>query len=354
MRKTVREIKIGTRIIGEGRPVFVVAEAGINHNGDMRLAKRMIDAAKAAGADAVKFQSYKTERIITKSAPSAEYHKRTAARDESWYSLLKRIELGDAETQMLCEYCRRRGIEFLSTPYDEKSASLLHALGLGAFKISSTDMDNLPLLEHIARFGKPIILSTGMSTLDEVRQSVEFIVRKGGDKIVLMQCTSNYPPKPEDINLNVLDTLKSEFGLPVGYSDHLASPKAAIAAVAKGACVYEVHFTIDRNLSGPDQKSSLEPDELKSIVSDIRFTEKLLGTSRKEVTGSETETRTRLRKKVVASRPLRLGERITKDMLAIKRAASGIPAKDYYDILGKTIKRGVRQDEPVTLKDLRG
>jgi len=348
----MRRIKIGNKFIGDGEPVFVIAEAGVNHNGDVELAKRMVDVALEAGVDAVKFQSYKTESIIIKSAPCAEYHKRSVRNNETWFDLLKRLEFTEKKQRELFDYCVKKKILFFSTPYDEASVDFLNILGVSVFKIASTDLSNLPLLEHVARYNKPIILSTGMSYLSEIKESVSFIVEKGSRDIILLQCTSNYPPSPGDANLNVIGTLRKEFGLLVGYSDHLACSQTAVAAVAKGASVYEVHFTLDRNLSGPDQKSSLEPLELKQIISDIRYTERLMGSYKKEVTVSENETRNKLRKSVAVLKDIKAGDRITRELIGVKRPGTGLAPKHLYNLLGKVAKRDIAKDELIQSQDL--
>lgn len=343
---------MGNAWVGDHAPVYIIAEAGVNHNGDMGLAKELIDAARDAGADAVKFQSFKTEKIITRSAPSAEYHKKAAGGAESWFDLLKRLELSGGQQRELALYCRDRRIDFLSTPYDEESADLLNSLGVDAFKIASTDANNIPLLVHVAAFGKPLLLSTGMADMTEIKESVSAIREAGNEQIVLLQCTSNYPPAPEDINLNVIATLRREFGLPVGYSDHLALPPVAIAAVAKGACLYEVHFTTDRDLPGPDQRSSIEPDELRRVVDDIRFTEKIAGSPDKEVTPSEMETRQKLRKSVVSVARVGAGEAFTRDNIGVKRPGTGLPPKTLFSLIGRKAKRDIPRDELIRMEDV--
>jgi N-acetylneuraminate synthase len=347
-----QRFKVGNRWVGEGSPVFIIAEAGVNHNGDIALAEKMVDEALSSGADAVKFQSYKTEEIITAAAPSAKYHLRATGGKESWFDLLKRLELTKEAQRSLLKYCSRKGIMFLSTPYDETSADFLHKLGVGAFKIASTDSNNIPLLRHVARFGKPIFLSTGMSTADEVAESVSAIKKAGNAKIVLLQCTANYPPRPEDINLNVLDMFRDRFRLLTGYSDHLATRHTAIASVAKGACVYEVHFTLDRNMEGPDHKSSAEPHELRKIVLDIRFTEKVLGKKEKSVTSSEEETRGKLKKGITALEDIAAGELFTRRNIGVKRPGTGLAPKYFDNLLGKAAKRRIYADRPVMRSDI--
>ena len=350
----MKDIKFGDRVIGDDMPVFVIAEAGVNHNGSLKLAKRLIDAAHSAGADAVKFQSFKAERIITRSAPSAQYHLRATKGKETWYKLLKRLEISDSRHYELLDYCKKKGIYFLSTPYDEESAEFLRRMPVLAFKIASTDLNNLPLLRLVASYNKPIFLATGMSSIDEIRESVECVRGAGNGQLVLFQCTANYPPAIADANLNVISALRERFNTLVGYSDHLASRQAAIAAVAKGICAYEVHFTEDRGLPGPDHRASLEYSGLRRIIRDIRMTQLLLGSARKRVTPSESQTRIVARKSLVASRNIKEGEALGRHNLGIKRPGTGLPPKYFYFLLGKRINRAVKKDELILLKDVKG
>lgn len=350
--KAINLVKIGNKLVGEGNPVFIIAEAGVNHNGDMKLARKMVDIAAGAGADAVKFQSYITENIITKKAPSAAYHKLAAGNKESWYDLLKRLELSLKEQEGLFSYCLKKGIIFLSTAYDRESAGFLQGLGISAFKIASTDANNLVLLEYVARFGKPILLSTGMADLREISESVGAIRKEGNRKIILLQCTANYPPRAVDVNLNVMEAFRKRFGVIVGYSDHLATYQSAIASVARGAKVYEVHYTLSRQMQGPDHKSSVEPRELKVIIQDIRLTQKLLGSFKKEITPSEKETRLKLRKSLVALSDIGQGEVFTEDNLGIKRPGRGLAAKYYRYFLGKSAKKNILKDKLLELCDI--
>ena len=339
--------------MGCGRPVFVIAEIGVNHNGSIKLAKKMIDQAAKAGADAVKFQSFKTDSIITRDAPSARYHLRATGGKESWFELLKRLELKEESHLELLRYCKNKGVVFLSTAYDQESADFLDKIGVCAIKISSTDLNNIPLLKCVAAYGKPVILSTGMSTMNEVRESVGAILSKGNKKLILMQCTANYPPDVKDASLNVIEAFRDKFNMLVGYSDHLVSAQAAVAAVAKGACVYEAHFTLDNNLPGPDHKSSATPAVLSRIVRDIRITERLLGSFEKRVTASEKETRKKLRRSIVANRNIKAGVIIAKNDIAVKRPGTGLPPKYYFLLMGKIAKRDIKKDSLINLRDVR-
>jgi len=347
----LKVVKIGNKLIGQGNPVFIIAEIGVNHNGDIKLARKMIDIAVETGVDAVKFQSYRTEKIMTKTAPSAAYHKRAAGNKESWYDLLKRLELSRRDQEGLFNYCVKKRIIFLSTAYDAQSADFLNNLGVATFKIASTDTNNIPLLIRVAKFSKPILLSTGMSTFKEVRESVAAIRKEGNDKIILLQCTANYPPRYNDLNLNVLDTFRKKLDVLVGYSDHLGAYQAVIAAVAKGISVYEAHYTLNKNMPGPDHKSSLEPQELKRIVGDIRWTETFLGSYDKKVTPSERETRLKLRKSIVAISDIKQGDTLSEKNIGICRPGNGLQPKYIYKLLGKKSVRDIAKEELISVDD---
>jgi len=268
-----KKIKIANKLIGNGEPVFIIAEAGVNHNGNINLAKKLIDIAKKAGADAVKFQTWLTEEIVTKDAEGAEYQMKTANAKETQYEMLKKLELSQNDFRELKKYADKKKIIFLSTPDEEKSADFLFKLDVPAFKIGSGEVTNLPYLKHIAKKKKPIILSTGTATLNEVKEAVNTIKKAGNDKIVLLHCTTNYPCPLEEVNLRAMSTLKKEFALPVGHSDHTLGIIVPIMATTLGATVIEKHFTLDKNLPGPDHKASLEPNELREMVKIIRDTE---------------------------------------------------------------------------------
>ncbi len=341
----IKPVKIGSRLIGEGQPVFIVAEAGVNHNGDIELAKRLADAAKEAGADAVKFQTFSADAIALKDAPKSTYHIETTGAEQSWYDLLKSQELTKEEHRILYDYCKKREIMFLSTPYDRESADLLEELGVPAFKIASTDSNNTPFLRYVARKGLPIILSTAMSTLEEVRESVDAIREEGNNSLILLHCTANYPAPLKDINLRAMTTLKNEFQVPVGYSDHSVGYFMPIAAVVAGASVFEKHFTLDKSLPGPDHRSSLDPPELATMVKDIRTTEVILGSSEKKPTESEYENREKLRKSIVSRVDIPKGTAITEGMLDIKRPGTGLPPKYWEKIIGRQAKVDIPQDK---------
>ena len=333
--------------------VFVIAEAGVNHNGSMALARRLIRIARHAGADAVKFQSFRANLLSTPSAPKARYQSRSGDINESQFDMLRRLELSENQHGLLKDYCRVQGIEFLSTPFDTESLKMLvHRIGVERLKISSGEVTNSPLLLAAARTKKPVILSTGMCTLDDVRGALGVLAfgylghkvpsiaafrnafssatgkKKLCEKVTLLHCTTEYPTPLRDTNLLAMDTLRSEFGLSVGLSDHTAGITAAIAAVARGAQVVEKHFTLDRSLPGPDHRASLEPDELENMVSTIREVEECLGSPVKSPSQSEKRNMDVARKSLVALLPIRRGEPFTRKNLGTKR-----PGKDRKSVV---------------------
>lgn len=338
------EVELGAHKIGTGHPVFVIAEAGVNHNGDVELARRMVDLAVEAGADAVKFQTFSADRLVTKGAAKAEYQKQTTGSGGSQYSMLRQLELTAAEHRQLLVHAHSRDITFLSTPFDPASADLLIELDVAAIKIGSGDLTNLPLLEHIARHGKPIILSTGMAYLGEVEDAVRCIQLQGNTPLVLLHCVSSYPASVTDINLASMRTLEQAFGLPVGYSDHTPGITAPIAAVALGACVIEKHFTLNRLLPGPDQRLSLEPDEFSAMVQAIRDTQKALGDGIKRPAPGEEDVARVARKSIVSQVDIPAGTAITGDMLAIKRPGTGISPRDIAKVVGRVTRTTIMAD----------
>jgi len=343
----MKKIKIENRTIGDDESTFIIAEAGVNHNGNLKIAKKMIEAGARAGADAVKFQTFVTEDEISKYAPLAEYQK-TAVKEQSQLEMVKKLELAKEDFRELYDYAGQQGITFLSTPFDMKSVDLLEELGVAAFKIGSGELTNLPLLKYIAKRGKPMIVSTGMSTLEEVGEAVNTIRKDQNDQIVLLHCTSNYPTQIEDCNLRAMCTLKDVFNVPVGYSDHTLGTWIPIVAVAMGACIIEKHFTLDRNMLGPDQKMSLEPPALKRMIRRIRLAEKALGSPEKRPAESELDTMKIARKSIVAKIEIPAGFIISKDMLTTKRPGTGIPPKYLDKIIGKRARTKIREDEVIT------
>jgi N,N'-diacetyllegionaminate synthase len=347
----MRIVRLNTQIaIGEAQPCFVIAEAGVNHNGDLDRALKMVETAASAGADAVKFQTFKTENIITRTAPKARYHIETTGddRQQSWFDLLKTQELTEVAHLALMDHCRKLNILFLSTPYDEDSVDLLQRLGVVAFKVASTDANNLSLLEHIADQGRPMILSTAMSNMEELDKSVSAIRSRGMQDLVVMQCTGNYPSTDTDANLRAMQTIAQRFDVPTGYSDHVPGMYAAVAAIALGACVYEKHFTLDRNLPGPDHRASLEPGELAEVISAIRSTERMLGDGVKRVMPSEAKNREKLRKHIVAARALPAGTSIGRgDIRVLRTGGKGLAADRYHEVLGRIAKVNITGEDPI-------
>ena len=340
------KIRIEDKLIGEEEPCFIIAEAGVNHNGSVELAKKLIDAAKDAGADAVKFQTFKAESVVVKDAQKAEYQKETTG-EGSQYEMIKKLELAEEDFRELADYAEKKDIMFLSSPFDKESVDLLHELDVPAFKVGSGEITNLPLLRYIAKKEKPIILSTGMSTLGEIEEALDVIRSEGVEDIILLHCVSNYPARIEDVNLRAMGTLKQAFKLPVGFSDHTLGITAPIAAVALGACVIEKHFTLDRNLPGPDHKASLEPDELKKMVKAIKEVEKALGNGIKKPTKEEKEIKKAARKSIVAKVDISKGTIITEDMLDVKRPGTGIEPKYLKFIIGRKAKEDIKKDDVI-------
>jgi N,N'-diacetyllegionaminate synthase len=338
---TTLNIEISGCHIGLGNPCFIIAEAGVNHNGDLALARQLVDAAKAAGADAVKFQTFRAERLVTAQAPKADYQKQTTLETESQLTMLKRLELTHAMHVDLIAYCRDCGILFLSTPFEEDSADELIALGLKLLKLPSGEITNFPFLRHVALKQIPVILSTGMASLGEVEQAVEIFRDVGNSKLILLHCVSNYPADPSDCNLRAMRTLRAAFELPVGFSDHTPGISVALAAVALGACVIEKHFTLDRALPGPDHQASLEPDELAALVRGIRIVESALGDGRKACRGSERNTAEIARKSIVAACEIPPGTVITNEMLVMLRPGTGLPASMLQIIAGRKARKSI-------------
>lgn len=314
---------------------FIIAEAGVNHNGSIDLAKELIDVAVNAGADAVKFQTFKAELIVSKSADKAEYQKKTTTKNESQYEMLKKLELTEQMHEVLVHYCKQKNIEFLSTPFDFPSISMLKKLGMKKYKIPSGEITNLPYLRCVAGVAEEIILSTGMSSLAEVRQAFEVLIDAGAgrEKITILHATSEYPCPMDEVNLNAMLTLKNELGVDIGYSDHTQGIEVPIAAVAMGAKVIEKHFTISRDLPGPDHAASLEPDELIAMIQAIRNIEFALGSGEKKATSTELLNLKVGRKSIVAKMNIKKGDLLTEDNITVKRPGCGLNPMDYWDVL---------------------
>ncbi|MFA6034202.1 MAG: N-acetylneuraminate synthase [Myxococcota bacterium] len=328
---------------------MIIAEAGVNHNGDIKLAEKLVDAAADAGADAVKFQTFRADALATFEAPKAAYQKTTTDVRESQLEMLRRLELSDEGHRRVIDRCRQRGITFLSSPFDEQSADMLEGLGVPAFKIPSGEITNTPFLAHVARKGLPMIISTGMSTLKEVERAVEMVRTAGNEKFVLLHCVSNYPAEPGSINLRAMKTMETAFNCPVGYSDHTEGSEISLAAIALGACVIEKHFTTDRTLPGPDHKASIEPHELTAFVAAIRNVERALGTGEKVPAVSEMDTARVARKSIVAALDIPFGAVITIDMLAVKRPGTGMSPGMIDAVIGKKARVGIKSGTLLTV-----
>jgi N-acetylneuraminate synthase len=346
---TATAIEIAGRKVGPGHPCFVIAEAGVNHNGDLEMALQLVREAVQAGADAVKFQTYKTSLLVTPEASKAEYQKRTTDSAESQYAMLQRLELSPEMHREIIARCQQEGIIFLSSPFDEESVELLNALQVPAFKIPSGEITNLPLVTLVAGKGKPMIVSTGMAYLSEVETAVRAITDAGNHEYILLQCTSNYPANTKDVNLKAMHTLSAAFGAPVGYSDHTLGIEVPLAAVALGACVIEKHLTLDVKMPGPDHAASLEPDQFAAMVGGIRTVEAALGHGRKEPADSEFDTAVVARKSLVAARDIAAGEALTEKLVAIKRPGSGLPPAMRPHLLGRTAREPIKAGAVLTL-----
>lgn len=352
--------------------VYIIAEAGVNHNGSMGLAKQLIDVAAESGSDAVKFQTFQADELVSRSAPKAEYQKSTAGEQESQYEMLKKLELTKENHRELIEYCVEKGIQFLSTPFDFHSVDLLDSFSLPFLKVSSGDLTNAPLLLKIARTGRNVILSTGMSSPDEIKMALEVMAfgylnhsvdptetsfvavfdslgakRVLKEKVTLLHCTTEYPAPFSEVNLKAMDTLKETFGLRVGFSDHTPGISVPIAASARGASVLEKHFTINRGLPGPDHKASLEPEELKKMVQSIREAEMALGSYAKGMTHSEKKNAPVARKSLVAGKDIKKGECFSKENLAVKRPGTGRSPREYWNFLGRKAEKAYKKDEVI-------
>jgi N,N'-diacetyllegionaminate synthase len=330
---------------------FIIAEAGVNHNGSIEIAKKMIEVAKECGADAIKFQTFKAEKVISKYAPKAEYQKQTTGETDSQLEMVKKLELSFDDFVALKEYCDKLNIMFLSTPFDFESIDFLNDLGLEIFKIPSGEITNLPYLEKIGKLGKKVILSTGMADLGEIEDALDILTSCGTKKedITILHCNTEYPTPYEDVNLLAMLTIKEAFKVKVGYSDHTLGIEIPIAAVALGASVIEKHFTLDKNMEGPDHKASLEPHELKAMIDAIRNIEKALGNGIKKPSKSELKNKDIARKSIVAKREIKKGEIFTEDNITVKRPGNGISPMRWYEVLGKVAPRDYKEDEIIEI-----
>lgn len=327
--------------------VFIIAEAGVNHNGDIKLAKKLVDVAADAGADAVKFQTFKAETLVCKNAKKADYQLETTDGEESQFEMLKKLELTKEMHEELIAYCKEKQIMFLSTPFDVESVSLLNDYGIEIMKIPSGEITNYPYLKTVGETGKRVILSTGMSTMDEVEEAVKVLQNHGAEDITLLHCNTEYPTPMKDVNLLAMCTMKNKIGVPVGYSDHTEGIEVPIAAVALGATVIEKHFTLDKTMEGPDHKASLEPEALKQMVKAIRNIEQTLGNGKKEPSESEKKNIAIVRKSIVAKCDIAEGEVFTEENLTTKRPANGMTPMLWNDVIGKRAKKSYYCDEVI-------
>ena len=329
--------------------VFIIAEAGVNHNGSIDLAKKLIDVASDAGADAVKFQTFKAENLVSKSASKAAYQQEATDKEESQYEMIKKLEFDVDTHKELMSYCAKKKIMFLSTPFDHESIAMLNMLGLEIFKIPSGEITNLPYLREIGELGKEIILSTGMADMGEIEDALDILVEAGTPKeyITILHANTMYPTPMEDVNLRAMVTIGNTFDITYGYSDHTLGIEVDIAAVALGASVIEKHFTLDKMMEGPDHKASLEPSELKAMVQGIRNIEKALGSSIKKPSSSEKPNMVVVRKSIVASRTIKKGEKLIQENLTIKRPGNGISPMRWDEIVGSIATKDYFVEEPI-------
>ena len=327
--------------------VFIIAEAGVNHNGNLAMALELVDVAAAAGADAVKFQTFVADALVTQAALQADYQMQNTGKVESQYDMLKRLELRESDTLAIMASCVKRGISFLSTPFDAHSIELLHRLGMTTYKIPSGELTNVPYLRHVARYAEQIILSTGMATLAEVEAGLQTLLDMGisRDQVTLLHATTEYPCPMIEVNLRAMSTLQQAFGVTVGYSDHTQGIEIPVAAVALGARVIEKHFTLDRQLPGPDHKASLEPDELAAMVKAIRHVELAMGDGIKQPTASERKNKPIARKSLVAVCRIRQGELLTEHNVTVKRPGTGISPMRWDEVIGQVAQRDYQVDE---------
>ena len=333
------------------KKVFIIAEAGVNHNGSAEVAKKMIGAAAKAGADAVKFQTFKAESIVSEFSPKARYQEKITGNKESQFEMIKKLELDLDAHKKLIEYCKKKRIDFLSTPFDLESIELLHNLGLQTFKISSGEITNLPYLRKIGALKKKIVISTGMANLKEVAAALNTLIKRGTPKknITILHCNTEYPTPYKDVNLKAMQTIKDKFNVKVGYSDHTLGTEIPIAATALGASVIEKHFTLDKNMKGPDHKASLEPDEFRNMVRAVRNAEEALGSGVKRNSPSEIKNKIAIRKSLVAAEDIKKWEKFTGKNITAKRPAIGISPMKWQKIIGKTAKKDFKKDEPIKL-----
>lgn len=353
--RTLDSIKISNRhAIGPGHPCFIIAEAGVNHNGDLALARQLIEAAHDAGVDAVKFQTFQADKLVTKKAQQASYQTQNTGHEESQYEMLKRLELPYEAHAELKAYAEELGLVFMSTPFDEEAIDFLYELGVKVFKAGSGELTNIPYLKRMAAKGMPLIISTGMAVMGEVHEAISAIKSTDNEQLVVLHCTTNYPCPHEDANLSAMKTMHEATGCIIGYSDHTEGILVPVLAVAMGAHVIEKHYTLDRTMAGPDHKASLEPDELKEMVRQIRQVEKIMGSGVKIPTKAELEIAAVARKSVVAIQDIPIGTTLTEAHLGIKRPGDGIPPSRLADLIGKVNQRPISKDSLIQWEDVGG
>lgn len=334
----IQEIIINNKKIGQNYNTYFIAEAGLNHNGDIKIAKKMIESAYNCGADAIKFQTYITENFLT---TNSEYFK-----------FFKNVELSPEDFGELKDYSQSTGITFFSAPFDIVSADNLMKIGVPCFKIASSDLTNFPLIRHIAKFHIPMMISTGLATLDEVRDAIELCQKNGNNSLMILHCIANYPTLPQEANLNAIITLREKFSFPIGYSDNGDSTLVDLVAVSLGACLIEKHFTLDRKFPGPDHFFSIDPNQLKQLISEIRLIEQIKGNGIKSPQKSEVSNISTIRKSITARFDLHPNQILTENDLSIKRPALGIEPKYFSRIIGKKINKLIKKDTPITWEDL--
>lgn len=353
MSKAVDSFRIGGRPVGADAPCLIIAEAGVNHNGNMGLAMKLIDAAVDAGADVVKFQMFKTEETVTRMAPMAAYQEANTGRSESQFDMIRRLELKIEDFVGLKARCEERNVIFMCSPFDIPSVDALVRMDVAAFKVASGEITNFPILRRIGAAGKPVVLSTGMSMLDEVKLGVDCLLSSCID-VALLHAVSLYPTPPEDVNLRAMATLRKTFGLVTGFSDHTLGITIPTAAVAMGAKIIEKHFTLDKTMEGPDHKASLDPEELKDLVRSVRMVEAALGSAEKRPTAAEEDTRRVARKSLVILRDRKAGDVLSEGDIGIKRPGTGLPPSELMRVLGKRLVRPVVAGELLTVEDMDG
>lgn len=334
--------------------VLIIAEAGVNHNGSLELAKQLIDKSVEAGVDIIKFQTFKSEKLVSKAAKQAEYQQRNIGKkDEGQLAMLKKLELSQADHEELIAYCNERGIRFFSTAFDMDSIEFLHSLNMGLWKIPSGEITNYPYLRKIAQYQEPIILSTGMCELSDIEAAMNILLQFGVKKeqITILHCNTEYPTPFADVNLKAMLEIGEKFGVQIGYSDHTKGIEVPIAAVALGATVIEKHFTLDKNMEGPDHKASLEPDELKAMVSAIRNIEQALGSGHKTISESERKNIEIARKSIVAACPIKAGELLTEENLTVKRPSNGINPMRWNEVVGTRAVQNYNEEDLIKLAE---